>query len=148
MNKKELIYLSLVFLIKTSVIYPQASTLDDNFFDNATQYDSSESVYQDDNYNSNQPLIDPNYVDPNFTPIAESKHKEAKEVPARSFGISFSQIADKTVKKQGSDGVDSAKVKAVQTKEKSTTTAKAFGFSFSQMANFTVDEDSPTINNQ
>ena len=145
MNKKELIYLSLVFLIKTSVIYPQASSLDDNFFDNATQYDSSEAVYQNDDYNSNQPLVDPNYVDPNFTPVAESKHQEAKPAPIRSFGISFSQIADKTVKKESVDGVDSEKVKAVQTKSTST---KAFGFSFSQMANFTVDEESPTLNNQ
>tara|TARA_A100001015_G_scaffold281168_1_gene344173 strand:+ start:3597 stop:4034 length:438 start_codon:yes stop_codon:yes gene_type:complete len=143
MRKKEFVILIGILFFETALIYAQPGTLDDNFFDNATQYDASESVSQDgDNYSA--PLIDPNYVDPNFVPTTEKQISENVELKKKPFGLSFSQIADKTVKNTtGSDSVNSEDIKKIDPPAK---TEKVFGFSFSQMANFTVDEESPTLN--
>lgn len=42
MRKKEFVILIGILFFETALIYAQPGTLDDNFFDNATQYDASE----------------------------------------------------------------------------------------------------------
>ena len=114
--------------------------LGDDFFDNATQYESSDAVgsNRDSTYTSSK--IDPNYIDPNIVPIVK---QPSGNVPTqkKTFGMSFTDIANKTVKHNLTINNEPEKSEQVKKKPR-----KSFGLSFSDMAAFTQDEELVTKN--
>ena len=125
-----------IIIIQVGIIYGQNHNLDDNFFDNATQYNSNEGVFQND---VDTVLSEKNVI--HTTSIAEKKVSNVTP-RKKSIGLSFSDIANKTVKEK--KPVIASKPKSDNTRVSSP--KKAFGLSFTQMANFTVDPKVPTKN--
>ena len=113
-------------------------SLEDDFFDNATQYDSGDAVG---NQGSSSYSVDSNYVDPNLIPIVATENKKVSD-KKNPFGMSFIDIADKTVKIKTIVVEEPKQKDFVKPKKEKRT----FGFSFSEMAAFTQDENIVTEN--
>lgn len=126
-----------IIIIQVGIIYGQNHNLDDNFFDNATQYNADEGVFQND---VDTALSEKHVL--HTTSIAEKKVSNSTP-RKKSMGLSFSDIANKTVREKKPAVVS----KSISNNSSVSIQKKTFGLSFSQMANFTVDPKVPTENN-